>query len=70
MQVELISTTNKNFDYLVGNTGDLEIRLKALFGYDEGTLVTSKIKKVVYEKLKDGTEITVHTKNSLYVFEA
>ncbi len=70
MQVELIRTTNKNFDYLVGNTGELDIRLKAFFGYDEGTLVTSKIKKIVYEKLKDGTEITVHTKNSLYVFEA
>jgi len=67
VEAKLISTTNNKFDYIIGRTGILEIKLNfsAKFLNYEKFLITSIVKSFeVKEKI-----LTIKTLNSIYVFE-
>ena len=70
MRAKLTSTTNKRFQYMEGVEGELRLPpmldASAIFTEDNGhRLITSRVQQFYIE----GSTVTLHTLNSVYVFE-
>lgn len=72
LPMELVSTTNPSFEYLVGQQGGLVLNRNAEWILDTGTIFrTSYLVEVTYVQVEPQVlEMSIRTKNSMYIFRS